>query len=732
KIDFSLMKEIRKKVSELESKFPREIEVESSSYPHFYGNDMVFKSPVKKSMTNVGKDINTEKLLEGSLVVDYSVSAVIQVTGSRSLQFIQGVSSADFSNIAVGETKPTFLLDSKSQVIADVIVQRLEKDKRKRDRFLVIPTALNSQEVIDWLRHVSDGYVLFDEEDIMAKIEGPVVVEDLRFAEESGNKQIAFLVCGKKAKDTVTACSKMPEVTTMSCSINNEKLYLLLVTPEKADEVLTSLTKAGAESIGQEIIPALRKKLGLPDYSGDFPKAESLYANGLQNWFGENKFYFAGMKPLNSILKRETKKKEEFHWEEKESAELKKTAFFKEHAKLTKKDFLVPFAGWHMPVWYTRVSEEHAAVRNTAGIFDVSHMGLFEIKGEYATRFLDIVLSNYVPWFRTGQAFYAYALGPDGNIIDDTFTYKLADDWYYIIVNASNTDKMWTWFNGVNDRKYLIDRENPSIEVEGHADIRNLKSQELGAERKVNVALQGPNSLSILLNMISNEEEKRRLKVLPWSNVMWADISGEKCLIARTGYTGERVAFEIYVPWNFAVDFWCKTLEAGADFNLKPCGLGSRDSTRTEAGLPLYGHELAGPLNVSPIEAGYGAFVRFHKPFFIGRKAMMKNEKTRNSEIIRFKLLDKNVRTLHLGDPIASKRAKHVGYVTSSVLVDEYQIGMAYIDRKMNVPGTKFELFPVEASGAGMKEKQKSAIKPGDSLLFSSEAEVLTRWPIQE
>jgi glycine cleavage system T protein len=733
KIDIGIIREVRKEVEELESRFPREVEIGDTGYPHFYRNESVLASPLKRHKAADTKW--SERALQNAVMIDCSGCAVLVVSGARALQFIQGVASANFSNLGVGATKPTFLLDSKGRVIADAIVHRMEKDDRGRDRFLLIPTAANSERVTEWLRFVSDGYVIFDEEDILAKIEGPVVVEDLRTAAEPSERRIAVLVCGKKAQEVIAKSGvERPEsddAKVIGCAAKDAKLFYILVKQSKAAEIWSSITQSGAEPVDSEVLPLLRKELGLPNYSDGSPLASSIYSDGFRDWFGENKFYFAGMKPLREILKRPERRKEEFHWKEKEPSELKKTALFEEHAKLTKKDFLIPFAGWHMPVWYSRVSEEHSAVRTAAGLFDVSHMGLFEVKGEYATRFLDIVLSNYVPWFRVGQAFYSYCLGPDGNVIDDTFTYKLGEDWYYIVVNASNTEKMWAWLNGVNEGKYTIDREKPSLEVEGRVTLRDLHSPETGPDRRVNIALQGPNSLTILLRMLNREDEKRRLRVLPWTNTMWADISGTRCLIARTGYTGERIAYEIYVSRDFAPEFWRKTLQAGADLGIKPCGLGARDSTRTEAGLPLYGHELAGPLNISPIEAGYAAFVRFHKPFFIGRKAMIENEKKRTMEIVRFRLLDKNIRALHLGDPVASKRAKHIGYVTSSVLVDEYQVGMAYVDRRMNVPGTRIEAFPAAASGAA-PEKQKTTLKIGDSLLISGEGEILARWLVKQ
>jgi len=632
KIELDTLLEIRREVAALCDKFPGDVEPPKSEtgYPFYY--------------------LGAQEKNPGA----------ITVTGTRATQFMQGVCTADVSKLEDGQDALTFFLDKEGNAFADASIMRIE-----RDAYLIVPGEAREENLLTYLRAVSDGYVIFDGDDVSRKIEGPVVVK-----------------------------------------------------PAGAD--LDKQVKALADARG---------KLDLPDYSKGRPSAAELVEKH-PDAFGLSKLYFAGQSKLVEIAPKDDK--DEFNWVDPEGEALKRTALFEEHGKLTKKSFIVPFAGWEMPVWYTRVSEEHEAVRETAGLFDVSHMGLFEITGPNAEKFLDTVLSNYAAFLRDGQAMYAYCCGPDGDVIDDTFTYRLDRDHFWMVVNASNTDKMWDWLNGVNDGRYLIDREITSREIEGKAELRNLKDPELGSGRWVNLALQGPMSLDILADIADSEEDARTLEILKWSNHAWVNLNGVKALVARTGYTGEKIAFEIYVPWDDATAFWGKLLETGEDYGLAPCGLGARDSTRTEAGLPLYGHELAGHFGVSPIEAGYGAFVKFHKPFFVGRNALLAKEKQRKMEIVRWMLLDKDVRTLHTGDPVANKRGKHVGWVTSAVLVDGYQMGLAYVDRKFTEPGTSLEMFPLIKPEAAAKEKPKTDQKPGDMLLISGEAEVMTRWPEED
>jgi len=180
------------------------------------------------------------------------------------------------------------------------------------------------------------------------------------------------------------------------------------------------------------------------------------------------------------------------------------------------------------------------------------------------------------------------------------------------------------------------------------------------------------------------------------------------------------------------VALWNLLLDRGADLGVKPCGLGARDSTRTEAGLPLYGHELAGEHNINPIEAGYGAFVKLHKPFFIGRAAMVRAAEERRREIVRFQMKEKGVRAVRSGFPVVSARGVYAGVVTSCTLVEGVQTGMALVDRAYAREGTPLFIFPLPHDGKAPPEKPKSELGPGDKVLLADAAVVVSRFPLRK
>jgi glycine hydroxymethyltransferase len=402
--------------------------------------------------------------------------------------------------------------------------------------------------------------------------------------------------------------------------------------------------------------------------------------------------YFIGQSSLTSHASHFTPLPE-WRWEERESP-LKRTPLYETHKRMGAK--MVPFAGWEMPVWYTSVGEEHRAVRETAGLFDVAHMGVFEVAGPHATAFLDAVCSNYVAWLEDGQSLYGYLLDPDGNVIDDIMVYRRRADLYLMVVNAANEDKDWDWLNAVNDRRVMIDRARPWVKVEAPATLRNLKDPASGEREKRDIALQGPASLPTLLALADGQEFRIALSRLRRTDLTEGSLAGIPVVIARTGYTGEEWGYEIFVHPEQAPVLWDKILEAGERFGVKPTGLGARDSTRIEAGLPLYGHELAGPFHISPIEAGFAGYVKYHKPFFIGRDALLAQEKNREREVIRFRVAEKGVRRLQTGDPVVNRKGQLIGHVTScSIDVEGYLVGMAIGKKQYNVPGTEIAIFPL-------------------------------------
>lgn len=416
-----------------------------------------------------------------------------------------------------------------------------------------------------------------------------------------------------------------------------------------------------------------------------------------------------------------------FQWEEPVDPPLLTTRLHETHKKMGAR--MVPFAGYDMPVWYTSVGEEHAAVRQTAGLFDVTHMGVLEVSGPHAVEFLNTVTGNDAGALDVGQSQYAQFLAPDGSVIDDLMTYRVDDQSYLVVVNASNNDKDWAWLNAVNDGEVMIDPDRPWAYIQHPAVLRDLRDPQHGADCRVDLALQGPRSADILNALAGNDADfARRLKGLPWAGVMKANVGGYDLIISRTGYTGERVAYELFVHPDRVVELWDALLAAGEPFGLKPCGLASRDSTRTEAGLPLYGHEMAGEHNLNPADAGFGSFVKSWKPFFIGRRAFIEREEKRDGVVVRFRMNEKGVRRPEPGDPVLDHRGKVAGYVTSCAIDTEgYLLGQAFVPLSMSKPGTTFSIY--QLGGGTRPIKAVDRVDVGARLPMPDPATVLTRFP---
>lgn len=415
-----------------------------------------------------------------------------------------------------------------------------------------------------------------------------------------------------------------------------------------------------------------------------------------------------------------------FSWEEPADPPLLTTPLHATHKEMGGR--MAPFGGYDMPVWYSSVSEEHAAVRQTAGLFDVSHMGVLDASGAHVVEFLNTVTTNDVSTLAVGKSHYTYLLFPDGSVVDDLLVYRLAQDRFMLVVNAANNDKDWAWLNAVNDGAVMIDGKRPFARIQHPVTLRDLRDPAHGADCRVDVALQGPNSRDILLALCSDEALAKRIKGLPWAGLTQGMLSDFDVIISRTGYTGERIAYELFVHPDRVVDFWRALLQTGEPFGIKPCGLAARDSTRTEAGLPLYGHELAGDLGLNPADAGFGSYVKLWKPFFIGRDAFIAREAQRDGVVTRFRMNEKGVRRPETGDPVLDRRGKVVGTVTSCAIDSEgYLLGQAYLPLEMSKEGTAVYIYQL---GGGAREiKPPKSIAAGARLPMPDAATVLSRFP---
>ncbi len=277
----------------------------------------------------------------------------------------------------------------------------------------------------------------------------------------------------------------------------------------------------------------------------------------------------------------------------------------------------VPFAGWEMPVQYSSILEEHRKTRESAGLFDVSHMGEMEVTGTEAEAFLNHIITNDLTQIVDGQALYSPACYEDGGVVDDLILYRIAKDNFLICCNASNSEKVYNWL--------VTHCSNFSCAVRD------------ASENYAQLALQGPNAVKILESIIPDcGSNIKRFHFLQ------CDILGNPCLLSRTGYTGED-GFEIYLPPAASLGLAREILERGYEEGVRPIGLGARDSLRLEAGLPLYGHEIS--RSISPIEGGIGWTVKLSKEDnFIGKKALesVKNESS-PKRLIHFKCEGKRI-----------------------------------------------------------------------------------------
>ncbi|MHC4601415.1 MAG: aminomethyltransferase family protein [Planctomycetota bacterium] len=369
-------------------------------------------------------------------------------------------------------------------------------------------------------------------------------------------------------------------------------------------------------------------------------------------------------------------------------------------------------------------------MRERAGLSDMGHMGVFEASGPHAARFLDLTTTNYVPKLDVGESMYAYLLDPHGGCIDDLMIYRVGGERFLLVVNAANAEKDWAWLNAYNSGKFLLDPDRPWVRIEQPAVLRDLKDPELGEDRRIDLALQGPCSIDILAGLA--EGGAKTVRSLARNRNAAVDLASIDTIVSRTGYTGESIGYEIYVHPDRAVGLWTRILEMGRALGAQPTGLGARDSTRTEAGLPLYGHELAGPFAIDPVEAGYEYFVKWHKPFFAGRQGLLTRMMKRKREVVRFRARGLGARLAHLGDPVVNRNGKAVGNVTSSALSGEDQVGMAVVERSAAKEGAPLSIYCIPSSGKTPTEAAKADLTTGDRVLLPLDARIIARFPEQD
>jgi aminomethyltransferase len=336
----------------------------------------------------------------------------------------------------------------------------------------------------------------------------------------------------------------------------------------------------------------------------------------------------------------------------------KRTPLYDEHVRLGAK--IVPFAGWVMPVQYTSIVEEHQAVRNNVGIFDISHMGQLIVEGSGAREWLNTMLTNNIDKLEVGTGQYTFLLNERGGVIDDLIAYRIDVEKFLLVVNASRTDEDFAWL-----QKHLPAVE-AAVSAASEVHITN-RSTDFGG-----VAIQGPRVTELFHALFGDDVD-----LSPRNHIVDLPFDGTDVSVARTGYTGED-GVEVFFPANDAVKFWNAALEKGKAFGIKACGLGARDTLRLEMCYPLNGSDLSPERN--PIEAGLGFFVDLTKPNFIGRDALLRMKESGPQEkLVSFRMKEKGPPPRpHYG---VFQNGERIGEVTSGTLSPtlNWGVGMAYV-----------------------------------------------------
>jgi len=340
------------------------------------------------------------------------------------------------------------------------------------------------------------------------------------------------------------------------------------------------------------------------------------------------------------------------------------------HIKLGAK--MVPFAGYNMPVRYSSDIEEHMTVRNGVGVFDVSHMGEFKAEGPNALELIQRITSNDASKLVDGQAQYSCLPNETGGIVDDLIVYRIKENDYMIVVNASNIEKDWNWFSKYNTKG---------------ANLKNL------SDEYCLFAVQGPKAITVLQKLTTTD-----LSSIKYYHFAIGEFANTpKVIMSNTGYTGAG-GFEIYVKNEYAEKIWNAIFEAGKEENIKPIGLGARDTLRLEMGFCLYGNDIDD--TTSPLEAGLGWITKFTKEFTNSANLKKQKEQGVAKKLVGFKMIDKGIPRHDY--QIKDAKGNVIGKVTSGTQSPllSIGIGLGYVTTEFSGPGT--EIF-IDVRGRNLK-----------------------------
>jgi len=356
-------------------------------------------------------------------------------------------------------------------------------------------------------------------------------------------------------------------------------------------------------------------------------------------------------------------------------------------------------------------------------------MGVLEISGVGAAEFIDQLTTNSITSLKAKHAQYSFILDASGGVLDDVIVYRKDRDKFCVVVNAANNAKIKNWINALLENEVCIDPENAGRKVSNGPEVRDLRDGDCKDDCRVDIALQGPKSLDVFSVLTQNKEAQSQIADLRPFQFMETDIKGIGCLVSRTGYTGAKSGFELFVHPERASQLWEMILQAGKPLGLLPCGLGSRDSLRIEAGLPLYGHELAGKFGISPFEAGYSWAVKLEKEFFIGKTAMERISREYDMKVARIELPGaKGIRPVRQNDGVLDKHGRSIGWVLSCARIGEKQIALVYVDRESLKENDAVGLYYSARSRSQIQQGRKQSIDKGELLEPDLTGKVMDRF----
>lgn len=333
---------------------------------------------------------------------------------------------------------------------------------------------------------------------------------------------------------------------------------------------------------------------------------------------------------------------------------MKNTTLNDKHVALGAK--MVPFAGFNMPVQYEGINIEHDTVRNAVGVFDVSHMGEFLIEGPNALDLIQKVSANDASTLTIGRAQYSYLPNDKGGVVDDLIIYRIKEETYLLVVNASNIEKDWNWISSQNDMKAIMKNLSDDYSL---------------------LAIQGPKAVEAMQSISSID-----LSAIKFYHFEVADFAGiDHVIISATGYTGSG-GFEIYCKNSEVEQVWDKVLEAGKDFGIKPIGLAARDTLRLEMGYCLYGNDISE--TTSPLSAGLGWVTKFTKNFINSEELKAEKEAGIKNKLVAFELVDKGIPRHDYA--IVDEQGNDIGIVTSGTMSPSTKkaIGLGYVPKELS------------------------------------------------